>query len=208
MVRRNLPPEAEPWGRTVDSRLDSIEKRLAKIDQDTSNSFQMLSGQLTQIINQQKAIQDTVAALGSQQELLSVNSNTSTYKANRAAVGSAYDTFEFQPLSRKGSLLVICTAIGYGVGGGTSSYIIEGTYALRVNNVGGPLDILSVGPAEFSGDPLGAWASNSLSLVVPLSDWTDTSNIEVFSNTTVREVGPSVDFNVTVIPRYTSIEAS
>lgn len=46
---RNLPPDAEPWGRSVDTRLGDMERAVNKIGQDTQNTLSGINGTLTKL---------------------------------------------------------------------------------------------------------------------------------------------------------------
>lgn len=45
--QRNLAPESEAWGRSVDSDLTDLRNAVTRLEQDNRNAFSALSGQLT-----------------------------------------------------------------------------------------------------------------------------------------------------------------
>lgn len=68
--RRNLPTNAEPWGRSVDDRLASVRTVVARQGQDTSNSLSALNSTVTRLGDQVAEISVIADTLVLQQEEL------------------------------------------------------------------------------------------------------------------------------------------
>lgn len=62
---RNLPPEAEPWGRYIETELAQVKFDANKNAQDISNSLSSINGTLTQLSGQVASISAAVAAAAS-----------------------------------------------------------------------------------------------------------------------------------------------
>lgn len=78
MPTRNLPPQAEPWGRAVDNQLATISRTNDKQAQDTGNALSAINGTLTRLgeqVSEIRTIADTLVAqqatLEAQQSVLS-----------------------------------------------------------------------------------------------------------------------------------------
>lgn len=67
---RNLPPEAEPWGRWVEEQLRNGSMGLIRADEDATNSFKGINGALTQIGKQIAALNNVTSELAAQQVTL------------------------------------------------------------------------------------------------------------------------------------------
>jgi len=68
--KRNLAPESEPWGRSVDQRLDSIEKYASQYQQDTKNALSGVNSTASKLSDQVAAIQTLTEELQEQQSTL------------------------------------------------------------------------------------------------------------------------------------------
>lgn len=62
---RNLPPEAEPWGRYIDTSLDQVRFDAQKNAQDIGNSLSSINGALAQLSSQIDSISKAVVAAAS-----------------------------------------------------------------------------------------------------------------------------------------------
>lgn len=65
--RRNLPANAEPWGRSVDDRLASVQTTLTRQQQDTSNSLSALNSTVTGLGEQVATVSEITNTLVQQQ---------------------------------------------------------------------------------------------------------------------------------------------
>lgn len=70
MPTRNLPPQAEPWGRAVDNQLATISRTNDKQAQDTGNALSAINGTLTRLGEQVSEIRTIADALVVQQATL------------------------------------------------------------------------------------------------------------------------------------------
>lgn len=68
--RRNLPPVAEPWGRSVDSDLRAFEQTLSRQNDDITNSFKMVNSTMKTFAQQIQALNELTAELASTQAAL------------------------------------------------------------------------------------------------------------------------------------------
>lgn len=76
-MRRNLPPQAEPWGRDVDERLRALENQGSRTDLETLNALKgvnstlrVISEQIETITEVQQGLQAAVGRIDQQQEQL------------------------------------------------------------------------------------------------------------------------------------------
>lgn len=76
--KRNLPPAAEPWGRSVDSRVQAIEQASARQRQDNDNTLSGLNSSLVRLSEQVGEIRTLTETLVEQQAMLQAQQQTLT----------------------------------------------------------------------------------------------------------------------------------
>lgn len=69
-MRRNLPPQAEPWGREIDSRLKALERQQRNTNDDVANALQGVNATVSQLSRQILTLQDLTEELSKQQKAL------------------------------------------------------------------------------------------------------------------------------------------
>lgn len=74
--KRNLPPGAEPWGRSVDSRVQSLEGAATRQAQDIGNTLSGLNGSLSRLAEQVGEIRTITQTLVEQQAVLAAQQAT------------------------------------------------------------------------------------------------------------------------------------
>lgn len=104
MTRRNLPPQAEPWGREVDARLRSLENLGSRNDLETLNALKGVNSSLRVISQQIERLDSVVTRLDEQQQelsrqqaylssLVSVNAATGAWTTSWHALGVPASTW-------------------------------------------------------------------------------------------------------------------
>lgn len=68
--RRNLPPEAEPWGRYVDDELRALNGAVNRLAQDNKNAFEQVNSTMRQVSKQLTAISNAQTDLAAKQAVL------------------------------------------------------------------------------------------------------------------------------------------
>lgn len=168
--RRNLPPDAEQWGRTLETTTANNSQSIEVLAQsaqaqnrNTASSLEVLAQQITSLSAQQEELQSQQAELEAQQVALSSQQAALTGTINFLSTQTSYD----QKLGTSGGSRGGVSGIAY--------ESLDGAYdcALTVTTAGSGKLLISVGAAVTSS---GAGAGVGPEIVgVSLPDFTDSA---------------------------------
>lgn len=137
--RRNLPPDAEQWGRTLETKavsneqgIEIVGQQVQSLNRNMASSLEVLAGQITDLAAQQQLLKD-------QQVALQVQQNTLTSTINFLSSQTLYDQKGGSSGGSKG-----------GLGAGDFAYeSFSGTYdcSLSVTTADSGKLLISVGAA-------------------------------------------------------------
>lgn len=156
--KRNLPPDAEPWGRSVDERITGIEKTSAKNRRDTSNSQSAINSTVTKLSEQVAAIDGLTQRLAEQQAQLSdqVDQLEALVNAQNFPVTTFTEQLEFVLTPGTGAVPEILRT-NIAVPAGFSRAVVYTTASITAYNTTGVMDFLYLG-AGINGSRVGKTA--------------------------------------------------
>lgn len=158
--KRNLPPDAEQWGRSVDARIERIEKVAERAQQDTDNAQSSINSTVNKLSEQVKAIDTLTQTLAAQQATLA--SQQSQLTAQVAQIQSVVNS-QVYPASGHSDRYVYnlypganaeILAVNIAVPAGYSRALVFGTVSLSVGNTSGGLEAVYAG-VSIEGTSLG-----------------------------------------------------
>lgn len=214
--RRNLPPEAEPWGRWVEEQLRADSIRLIRADEDATNSFKAINGALDQLNEQVAALNEITEELAEQQAaLIEQQADLALQTANLAAritVSTSIATFNTGAIPTDatwrsygpsipitidvptGKLVVTvgCTEASINAGTGVGATSASATFSISggIANLDDYSSRVYNGPTN--GDLIGAPLMIQRAFAVPPGTYTVTGQMRGWSGTVTGT--PSINF--------------
>lgn len=170
--RRNLPNEAEQWGRAHDARiveaeasLDRIEQSVQGLNRSTASSLTSIARQIETIQEQQAEIKEAQDELNARKTYSASGSNFTTSVVNSVQTGSPRANISFT-LAESRTVLFTATASQSSFAimpPGIGSSILRNSIELRVDELNAAVNSSSQG-LQFTTSAPGVYTSSSGSL--------------------------------------------